>query len=108
MRISDWSSDVCSSDLLHDGSTVVDYHSQVAFRSNEPSADFKRPSIMDSDYVEKTLGLHASADQRAHIVESFTGIARRDASVSFGSSIWSGQSSRSEEHTSELQSLMGT
>src|SRR3546814_19067384 len=48
---------------------------------------------MDSDYVEKTLGLHASADQRAHIVESFTGIARRDASVSFGSSIWSGQSS---------------
>src|SRR3546814_9045647 len=65
MRISDWSSDVCSSDL---GSAVV----------------LPAPGGATSTAFEAAF----SADSRS------------------GRTAWMGRSVRSEEHTSELQSLM--
>src|SRR3546814_4107571 len=65
MRISDWSSDVCSSDLRH-----------VMPINDQPSDALLAQGV-------------------AHLVRSIQGPRRRTA-----------RSDRSEEHTSELQSLM--
>src|SRR3546814_9178451 len=82
MRISDWSSDVCSSDLLfaalrHAGITTV----VVTFDGSG-----------DSGQIED-IQAHAG-DQLADIPTTPVEIARLDFHA------------RSEEHTSELQSLM--
>src|SRR3546814_5533799 len=85
MRISDWSSDVCSSDLAleHHASALILVH-------NHPSGDPK-PS---RDDIQMTRTILDAA--------RLLGIAVRDH-VIIGRS---GHASRSEEHTSELQSLM--
>src|SRR3546814_4004830 len=101
MRISDWSSDVCSSDLSH--SFVVSCEKRVAshqpadrrlepFRRMmfSPNAGFKRQSLGRDKYQPRQpgrgyaaveAGVHSAPELAAAIV-------------------------RSEEHTSELQSLM--
>src|SRR3546814_5419661 len=91
MRISDWSSDVCSSDLLGEWSDrVQDRQSQYGvchFRTEpgeqEISDSQLRRSISLFGYRHGILGLCASS------------------SANWRSWCW-----RSEEHTSELQSLM--
>src|SRR3546814_2946879 len=98
MRISDWSSDVCSSDLVdvaHDDAVRVDElgaEDQAAHldrvrralrrgdRAHEP---FVRPFEMGIDHLQMPL-VHRQVD----------GLADGAAGM------------RSEEHTSELQSLM--
>src|SRR3546814_2275148 len=95
MRISDWSSDVCSSDLLeHHGDAV---HAQAAQRRRIAGGDVDQ------------AGLVAHQDLAAgHLVEAVDGAQQgrlagagephEDADLAL--------LDRSEEHTSELQSLM--
>src|SRR3546814_4356261 len=101
MRISDWSSDVCSSDLavIHAGANGA---GQAAKICNNMILGATMIATCEAFALAKKLGLDAQA---------FYDIA----SVSSGQS-WSmtsycpvpgvGPESRSEEHTSELQSLM--
>src|SRR3546814_7442257 len=103
MRISDWSSDVCSSDLLHSrvpashpfnpfGVTIgIDYR-------------FKNTGLFTSyaqSHYRGVLGLRGKAGQFEWEV---SGWQSRDEAGSTGPSGF--DSDRSEEHTSELQSLM--
>src|SRR3546814_8005781 len=92
MRISDWSSDVCSSDLTRvlDGE-VGDYATIV--RKDRKSDDWYLGSVTDED--ARTLSISLSfldpgRTYRAEIYRDGLGADYR----------------RSEEHTSELQSLM--
>src|SRR3546814_8957369 len=97
MRISDWSSDVCSSDLnANDQANVVakgivgdeaPYHAIPWFWSNQ------------YDLKLQTAGLSTGHDQT--VVRG--DIASRSFSIVY---LKAGRVIRSEEHTSELQSLM--
>src|SRR3546814_3566468 len=96
MRISDWSSDVCSSDLL-----------QLGEADNEPSPRNRifideegkvRPSIKPSKpspVAEKRSKRRSSDPDYGELTEK--SLKEEDESE---------DSERSEEHTSELQSLM--
>src|SRR3546814_3604919 len=97
IRISDWSSDVCSSDLAFDkGSSRA--HRQAAFGSEAP-----------------LLAAHLARGHSCRVEELFSARRRRrpprrgggasDAQGICGTRR-AGQARRSEEHTSELQSLM--
>src|SRR3546814_5089905 len=93
MRISDWSSDVCSSDLPA--------HRDVGFL------------IGDALVVEQPLGARAIAAECLGVdfdlCHAFRGVARSGACQSCGSPASTRaqhKTVRSEEHTSELQSLM--
>src|SRR3546814_2977754 len=122
MRISDWSSDVCSSDLEIQGS------------GNGPIAAFVHALRKDCgveikvhDYHEHAVGAGADAKAVAYVeAEAADGritwgvgqhpnivVACLEAVVSAANQIAaaaepqsSGEAARSEEHTSELQSLM--
>src|SRR3546814_9112769 len=102
MRISDWSSDVCSSDLL--ASVIADNTSAAAFMTGEHGIT---PAGLDL----KTLGVvilrngevAATAAGAAVLGSPLNSVAllanmlgKRDREIP----------ARSEEHTSELQSLM--
>src|SRR3546814_9536486 len=82
MRISDWSSDVCSSDLR-----AADPQPRRALRSLQHDGDFRDEWGRRSGGADRTIGrsvqLAGGADLQAD-----------------------GEHQRSEEHTSELQSLM--
>src|SRR3546814_5934959 len=101
MRISDWSSDVCSSDLL----AGVREHAQVgeldATAVERINAHGRRRFVgkrgrdvgcqqygHEGSGSEKHVGLHFGVSRKKAFVHSFTA------------------ATRSEEHTSELQSLM--
>src|SRR3546814_2051304 len=125
MRISDWSSDVCSSDLqqradlvgLHqvcrfagqllgtDGLGIVSHQ-----RIDNGGAQIDRgvvqcaPQVAIGEHPEQTIGVIDHRAQAkpllAHFDQGMTqGSARRDARYVVAAM-------RSEEHTSELQSLM--
>src|SRR3546814_1650872 len=85
MRISDWSSDVCSSDLLVDALQGLDeaqIHHLVRFVEHE-NLDIAKMHGLLIDKVEQTAWrCHENVDASLHLLD------------------------RSEEHTSELQSLM--
>src|SRR3546814_3716540 len=93
MRISDWSSDVCSSDLLNAGSGTASPH-------RKPRAEAGK------------LGCGGRIDRRG----ARLGLLRRPATVGYARNFRrvdrqpdgarTLQALRSEEHTSELQSLM--
>src|SRR3546814_6982267 len=101
MRISDWSSDVCSSDLFYDyddkrkptPSPVV---AEIIddFRNR---AGLKRRDISDDEIVARTL--YTMVNEGAKILEE--DIAQRASDIDV---VW--LYGRSEEHTSEIQSLM--
>src|SRR3546814_1425135 len=99
MRISDWSSDVCSSDL----STPAAVKADKAFLT-VPTETPK------SSAIEVSLGNTSPAFHRPPSIASE--IFRRMTSCSFRLSVSGmrenegGLIGRSEEHTSELQSLM--
>src|SRR3546814_2468739 len=86
MRISDWSSDVCSSDLPDPGgadpSLGQPRHRQRPYRDRIPSGQLRSPAACPARCRRLGLGLSPAG-----------GGVRPDAH-------------RSEEHTSELQSLM--
>src|SRR3546814_8032651 len=89
MRSSDWSSDVCSSDLrVIGGIAAVDRGDRMAWQ----------PGVLGGDAGRHGEAAHRYRDRGAgtrNLVEPF--LARDDER---------GLGDRSEEHTSELQSLM--
>src|SRR3546814_4795040 len=100
MRISDWSSDVCSSDLFLTRNRVfiavrVDFHDRVADRA---AGALHRDRILDialvADVGVEAVVFGAGDD---HMLEV------RAAAEDFHAVV---RAVRSEEHTSELQSLM--
>src|SRR3546814_9076856 len=100
MRISDWSSDVCSSDLM-DGSEGPAAQSARTFARNlerlSPLPVAFWDERMSTAAVTRTLlEADASRARRAEVVDKIAA-----AYILQGTSTW-----RSEEHTSELQSLM--
>src|SRR3546814_2075124 len=99
MRISDWSSDVCSSDLIVDPER--DRDERNARRAIQPLLD--RPFFVARvAAAERDLELVAEVDGRLAedriAVDLIVGERRAD--------LRSAAQQRSEEHTSELQSLM--
>src|SRR3546814_5603491 len=118
MRISDWSSDVCSSDLLSERISVdVDFR-DVRSAGGHQEADARRdeiPRIPARSRIrnEPIFGLcsflqwqrqlrFAPGPNRA----KFAGERRRPCAHIHRSAVRKYRPLRSEEHTSELQSLM--
>src|SRR3546814_3278298 len=97
MRISDWSSDVCSSDLFAGAHVDIE---PLAPRAPQPRAALGERG--GNDAVERPC-LHPSLAQRRR--QSGGRGAERPADFRFDD-IGRRRSLRSEEHTSELQSLM--
>src|SRR3546814_2330871 len=88
MRISDWSSDVCSSDLGH----------QAVLASNTSSIPITRLAQAAPD-PKRFIGVHFfNPVPVMGLIEVIRGLATADETVKIVE--------RSEEHTSELQSLM--
>src|SRR3546814_6510524 len=90
MRISDWSSDVCSSDLA-DGYLGVKGSVAAAVKAEVDSINIKRRA--------------AYTDLAAKRGVTVADMAAATGCKTLSSRVQTGQS-RSEEHTSELQSLM--
>src|SRR3546814_8693303 len=113
MRISDWSSDVCSSDLSHrrdahrpgtDRSAVADLHAHgvpVSRRLQIALGRHRTRELVVGEHGRRA-DEHAVTEARGlvheRIVLQLAGIAHLHARAHVGP--------RSEEHTSELQSLM--
>src|SRR3546814_2736395 len=103
MRISDWSSDVCSSDLRAFGSARLFYRGLLSLVSHRALPKALRPHTrMATNFCSSKFCL------RRYTVSCSRGyLARRVRNRSVGFRLWrSGSARRSEEHTSELQSLM--
>src|SRR3546814_10375805 len=112
MRISDWSSDVCSSDLAGE----IELHRSIALaarycalrRGVDRQAEHVGPRIM-ADHVEIIFAAHHSIgidvgieNGLARIIGSCEHVPERGDDHRAAAH----QDRRSEEHTSELQSLM--
>src|SRR3546814_8885750 len=105
MRISDWSSDVCSSDLV-----------ETALASQNVEIPAGRIESRDREFsVVSSTDLQTPAQFAAIVVANVKGYPVRlgdVAKVEIGAaddrilSRFNGRPARSEEHTSELQSLM--
>src|SRR3546814_10622901 len=94
MRISDWSSDVCSSDLVADIASELDTDDAVAI-------------IEDLDADDQREVLRAmEPDDRAAIEEALSYPEESAGRLMQRELIAVPEHWRSEEHTSELQSLM--
>src|SRR3546814_3749696 len=106
MRISDWSSDVCSSDLYPN----TDWY-EILTRDWAPQQQHNLSVRGGSDRI-KYYGMVGFLDQRTMWVESGGAYKRYnlqsniDAKISDNLNLRFDISGRSEEHTSELQSLM--
>src|SRR3546814_7253401 len=103
MRISDWSSDVCSSDLQQ---LVV-----------HPVGQLGQPPAIFQGGVRIVQGTGAGDHQQARILAVENGADGRAVALDIRGQLWGQRQSftqgsgrrqrpRSEEHTSELQSLM--
>src|SRR3546814_3632328 len=93
MRISDWSSDVCSSDLGRGRPR----RGQRAVRALLPDARRRQPALSADRHRHR----HHAVPGNAAAAGKADGAARRGGGAAAGRA-------RSEEHTSELQSLMRT
>src|SRR3546814_3281028 len=104
MRISDWSSDVCSSDLGEIGMSTAWRISDAVPAPR--SFEFRKRAL----HVGAAIGIHPIAHDEIYYVVSGTGIVRSDDAekdLKPGMAAWLYKGARgSEEHTSELQSLM--
>src|SRR3546814_9774003 len=110
MRISDWSSDVCSSDLPHTG--FLDSEAQP-FGCSVRSARGTRLALLPPSFLSSSPATVRSARTDA-VKEASAGLVRPAAQRGHGPARLDGTRARatvavkvrSEEHTSELQSLM--
>src|SRR3546814_3171938 len=107
MRISDWSSDVCSSDLMRSSTQQVRNLDYVA-AAEAAGCSTRRillteilPNVANNLIVVATLEMAHAILLEAAL--SFLGLGVQPPLPSWGLMISEG---RSEEHTSELQSLM--
>src|SRR3546814_4371885 len=94
MRISDWSSDVCSSDLDAGEATIAEGERSSAFGATASA----------SGNLSTALGQGAAASAAGAVALGQGSVADQANTVSVGTT--TSQRRRSEEHTSELQSLM--
>src|SRR3546814_10666620 len=105
MRISDWSSDVCSSDLLSRGEEEFDVGGWLLQRFQERVERVLGQHVDFVDNVDlvprRDGGIAYGLDNFAHIVH-----ARMGGGVHLYDVDMPPFGYRSEEHTSELQSLM--
>src|SRR3546814_7896498 len=92
MRISDWSSDVCSSDLLPPSSSVTSYLSGL-------------PAVVRTAAIRVPGCAAVMRASAASIAVRSVGTCGAET-VASSSSQLNTSNMRSEEHTSELQSLM--
>src|SRR3546814_4166281 len=122
MRISDWSSDVCSSDLnraqvdphhlLHHGNqddqaralhlpvaAELEHHAALVFAQHLDCADQQYEQQQDRGVGDHGHGLPPSTSARGSTCSTRPSTARTQTR-------WTRRTGRSEEHTSELQSLM--
>src|SRR3546814_3755097 len=106
VRISDWSSDVCSSDLHRGGDVHVERDEQVAVGAarrlaeqvlESPVDHGEAGAIVEVALVEPEAAVRLQVDQpfQDQVLEARLAIGREAHHLV-----------RSEEHTSELQSLM--
>src|SRR3546814_9990369 len=101
MRISDWSSDVCSSDLLeHVGNVVADEH-VVHHRALPAHARGNQARGRQQHDDRADMG-----DDAAALVQEQVEHQQRERALLNPNLLGVDKSYRSEEHTSELQSLM--
>src|SRR3546814_7821603 len=124
MRISDWSSDVCSSDLGFEGfgqRRLAQLRSQCDLRqADDRNADFTGRAFGDAA-VHRRGGIDHGVDRAVGVDQIADHAFVAASSAAFRAAIVLGLSSnsrnsggkglsqgRSEEHTSELQSLMRT
>src|SRR3546814_9201837 len=91
MRISDWSSDVCSSDLVQTETRHADRRAERDLGQRQRQSRDAHQYRRDGDTEQQGKNLNRSAHRQ---------IERGDAEMC------SPDDGRSEEHTSELQSLM--
>src|SRR3546814_7539598 len=121
MRISDWSSDVCSSDLLHANSTVTypedfkrevnlqgEAYFEVTHRNGMPfkvHAGQMGVTVLGTEFHIKARG----AEPEVALVSGKVRVGvlgEEENSMVLAPGEKAQLSGRSEEHTSELQSLM--
>src|SRR3546814_2804085 len=104
MRISDWSSDVCSSDLVFVVANRVHPNAlEISRKDFEQSIEHKIDVLIPADpklaaqaaKLGKTLAEVAKGNRIGHALENMMQLA-----------MGAGEECRSEEHTSEIQSLM--
>src|SRR3546814_9276271 len=101
MRISDWSSDVCSSDLADHRITAASWNRAVASFDRLYRWGEQQGLIADAPFNRRAVWRPAQGGRRGMIAarnDAYERVARR-SDVRF-------VHRRSEEHTSELQSLM--
>src|SRR3546814_1261182 len=119
MRISDWSSDVCSSDLFEDLERIEQHPGRVEQHIADPAAEDDADRRVKDEIVGMALG-----HRRAGLFEQLEQIPPADEDAAdIGeripaqdrvpanreqNGIEAEVGPRSEEHTSELQSLMRT
>src|SRR3546814_3437638 len=104
MRISDWSSDVCSSDL-----TAISWSSAARVRYCSTSTPAVRTSAVNAPPRVPTAGVPATRTTSKDQTPMTTAVRRKNV-YRFKTRPYAHQKEalrqRSEEHTSELQSLM--
>src|SRR3546814_4273763 len=110
MRISDWSSDVCSSDLLAvSGNRFLAVGSDEAVRPHigaktqviDLKGGFVSPGLTDAHLHNEGGGPGIDLSQARSLSDLLTAVAEHVGRLPPGEVVV-----RSEEHTSELQSLM--
>src|SRR3546814_10028355 len=106
MRISDWSSDVCSSDLNVPSPNAVLRFSYVGFRSIEERIGNRTTInvalVKDVTTLEQIVVVGYGTQERKDLTGSISSVSADEIKNQPMVSI----DQRSEEHTSELQSLM--
>src|SRR3546814_4724897 len=95
MRISDWSSDVCSSDLR-----ALDFELEIGIILSRASALGER--VAAEAFEQHVFGLTLLNDWSARDLQRWESVPLGP----FTAKSFATQIGRSEEHTSELQSLM--
>src|SRR3546814_4926946 len=112
MRISDWSSDVCSSDLIEDIVVTATKRSESLVKVPISVSVFTETAISaagitrPADFLSSTPNVTFIEDNagEAYInIRGQTSVRNSDPNVAI---VIDGVTLRSEEHTSELQSLM--
>src|SRR3546814_7295373 len=105
MRISDWSSDVCSSDLGRAESAHDDAHARQIFDATEARVRIALTLRHGAQHREISAGFFVSMRRR----QRYAGLRRDRGAVRVRAGAFEiplRGDDRSEEHTSELQSLM--
>src|SRR3546814_9640622 len=106
MRISDWSSDVCSSDLTENVQGEVQKRldvlsNEILLEANEWGGHLAAMASEEMETIHRIPNRYPKGENLL-LFDPLDGSSNIDVNVSIGTIF----SVRSEEHTSELQSLM--